>query len=157
MGKVCHKCGCENHFENVCGKIPFFRGRSKLHGHKTSVNELRQGLTSMSNSTKSVHNSTKSVNDNSSKTVPKQVVDIIDVINQNQSSGKNLRRSLELDTLSTTSQAMPQADASSVTQIFSNINVNGVIIRGKQDTGAEINAIPLNIYDQLNQKLKRKT
>ena len=25
-----------------------------------------------------------------SKTVPKQVVDIIDVINQNQSSGKNL-------------------------------------------------------------------
>ena len=29
MGKVCHKCGCENHFENVCGRIPFFRGRSK--------------------------------------------------------------------------------------------------------------------------------
>ena len=156
MGKVCHKCGCENHFENVCGRIPFFRGRSKSHGHKTSVNELRQGLTSMSNSTKSVHNSTKSVNDNSSKMVPKQVVDIIDVINQNQSSGKNLRRSLELDTLSTTSWAMPQADASSVTQIFSNINVNGVIIRGKQDTGAEINAMPLNVYDQLNQKLKGK-
>ena len=66
------------------------------HGHKTSVNELRQGLTSMSNSTKSVCNSTKSVNDNLSKMVPKQVVDIIDVINQNQSSGKNLRRSLEL-------------------------------------------------------------
>ena len=44
----------------------------------------------------------KFMSDNS-KTVPKQVVDIIDVINQNQSSGKNLRRSLELDTLSTTS------------------------------------------------------
>ena len=149
MGKVCHKCGHENHFENVCGRIPFFRGRSKSHGCKTSVNELRQGLTSMSNST-------KSVNDNSSKMVPKQVVDIIDVINQNQSSGKNLRRSLELDTLSTTSRTMPQADTSSVTQIFSKINVNGVIIRGKQDTGAEINAMPLNVYDQLNQKLKEK-
>ena len=30
MGKVCHKCGCDNHFESVCGRIPFFRGRSKL-------------------------------------------------------------------------------------------------------------------------------
>ena len=70
------------------------------------------------------------MNDNSSKTVPKQVVDIIDVINQNQSSGKNLRRSLELDTLSTTSWAMPQI-ATPATQIFSNIDINGVIIRGK--------------------------
>ena len=51
---------------------------------------------------------------------------------------------------------MPQADASSVTQIFSNIDVNGVVIREKQDTGAEINTMPLNIYDQLNQKLKGK-
>ena len=49
-------------------------------------------------------NSAKSVSDNSSKTVPKQVVDIIDVINHGQSSGKNLRRTLELDTLSTTSR-----------------------------------------------------
>ena len=101
-------------------------------------------------------NSTKSVNDNSSKMVPKQVVDIIDVINCNQSSGKNLRRSLELDTLSTTSWAMPQAASQPSTQIFSNIDVNVVIIRGKQDTGAEINAMPLNVYDQLNQKLNGK-
>ena len=50
---------------------------------------------------------------------------------------------------------MPQM-AAPATQIFSNINMNGVIIRGKQDTGAEINAMPLNIYDQLNQKLKGK-
>ena len=34
MGKVCHKCGCENHFESVCGRIPYFRRRSKLHGRK---------------------------------------------------------------------------------------------------------------------------
>ena len=58
-------------------------------------------------------------------------------------------------TLSTTSWAMPQV-ATPATQIFSNINVNGVIIRGKRDTSAEINAMPLNIYDQLNQKLNGK-
>ena len=92
------------------------------------------------------------MHDNSSKTVPKQVVDIIDIINHGQSLGENIRRSLELDTLSATSKAMPQA-ASSATQIFSNINMNGVIVRGKQDTGAEVDAMPLNIYDQLNQKL----
>ena len=50
---------------------------------------------------------------------------------------------------------MPQA-ASQPTQIFSNINVNCVLIRGKQDTGAEVNAMPLNVYDQLNQKLNGK-
>ena len=39
-------------------------------------------------------------------------------------------------------------------QIFSNIEIGGVLVHGKQDTGAEIYVIPLNIYDQLNQKLK---
>ena len=29
-------------------------------------------------------------------------------------------------------------------------------MHGKQDTGAEINAMPLNVYDQLNMKLNRK-
>ena len=29
-----------------------------------------------------------------------------------------------------------------------------MLICGKQDTGAEVNAIPLNVYDQLNQKFK---
>ena len=88
-------------------------------------------------------------------TVPKQVVDSIDIINHGQSSGENIRRSLELDTLSATSRAMPQV-ATSATQIFSNIEMNGVIVRGKQDTGAEVNAMPLNVYDQLNQKLNGK-
>ena len=102
-------------------------------------------------------NSTKSVSDNSSKMVPKQVVDIIDIINHGQSSGKNLRRSLELDTLSTTTSQKSQAATSQpVTQIFSNIDVNGALIRGKQDTGAKINTMPLNMYDQLNQKLNGK-
>ena len=95
MGKICHKCGHKNHFESVCGRIPYFRRRSKLHGRK-QVNELKQDPTVSANSA-------KSVSDNSSKTVPKQVVDIIDVINCGQSSGENHRRTLELDTLSTTS------------------------------------------------------
>ena len=38
-------------------------------------------------------------------------------------------------------------------QVFSNVEIDGVLIHGKQDTGAEINAMPLNVYDQLNQKL----
>ena len=38
-------------------------------------------------------------------------------------------------------------------QIFSNIEIDGVLICGKQDTGAEVNAMPLNVYDRLNQKL----
>ena len=146
MGKVCHKCGCENHFESVCGRIPYFRRRSKSHGRK-QVNELKQDPTVSANSA-------KSVSDNSSKTVPKQEVDIIDIINHGQSSGENLRRTLELDTLSATSRTMPQA--ASQTQIFSNIDMNGVLIRGKQDTGAKVNAMPLNVYDQLNQKLNGK-
>ena len=39
------------------------------------------------------------------------------------------------------------------TQLFSNIEIDGVLIHGQQDTGAEINAMPLNVYNQLNQKL----
>ena len=50
---------------------------------------------------------------------------------------------------------MPQV-ATSASQIFSNIDMNGLIVRGKQDTGAEVNVMPLNIYDQLNQKLNGK-
>ena len=35
--------------------------------------------------------------------------------------------------------------------------MNGIIVRGgKQDTGAEVNAMPLNVYEQLNQKLNDK-
>ena len=43
---------------------------------------------------------------------------------------------------------------SSPTQIFSNIEIDCMLICGKQDTGTEVNAMPLNVYDQLNQKLK---
>ena len=53
--------------------------------------------------------------------------------------------------MSTSSQEPVQ-----LTQIFSNIEINGVLVCGKQETGAEINAMPLNVYDQLNQKLEGK-
>ena len=42
----------------------------------------------------------------------------------------------------------------SPTQVFSNIQINGIPVKGKQDTGAEISIMPLNIFDQLNSKLK---
>ena len=49
--------------------------------------------------------------------------------------------------------ACPTAAVAQPTQVFSNIEIDSVLIRGKQDTGAEINIMPLNVYDQLNQKL----
>ena len=82
-----------------------------------------------------------------SNTVPKQVLDVVNLDNKGN-SGTNFQCHLELDTLSTTpmkSQPM---------QVFSNIEIDGELICGKQDTGAEVNAMPLNVYDQLNQKLK---
>ena len=79
----------------------------------------------------------------------KQVVDIVDMANSVDNICKGYRRQLELDTLST-SQVKP---VMSPTQIFSNIEIDGVLVWGKQDTGAEINAMPLNVYDQLNLKL----
>ena len=42
----------------------------------------------------------------------------------------------------------------SPTQVFSNIKINGVLAHGKQDIGAEQSVMPLNIFDQLNLKLK---
>ena len=37
-------------------------------------------------------------------------------------------------------------------QVFSNIEIDGVLIHGKQDTGAEVNTMPLNVYDQFESK-----
>ena len=53
------------------------------------------------------------------------------------------KRQLELNTLTMMSP----------TQSFSSIQINGIPIKGKQDTGAEISVMPLNIFDQLNTKL----
>ena len=78
-----------------------------------------------------------------SQTIPKQVFDIVDVANSVNNLSHNYKRQLELNTL--TSQAN--------TQSFSNIQINGVTVKGKQDTGAEICVMPLNIFDHLNSKL----
>ena len=55
------------------------------------------------------------------------------------------RKQLALDAMTSTSNLTS-------TSAFSNIQMNGVYVQGKQDTGAELNAMPLNIYDELKQK-----
>ena len=84
-------------------------------------------------------------------TVPKQILDVVNLANKGN-SGKTFQCHLELDTLST-STCQVTVPVKPPTQIFSNIEMNGVLVHGKQDTGAEINAMPLNVYGQLNQKL----
>ena len=84
--------------------------------------------------------------------MPKQVVDIVDLANSVDNLSRSYRKQLELDTLS----AEPPMSTPPPTQMFSNIEMDGVLVCGKQDTGAKINAMPLNVYDQLNMKLKGK-
>ena len=74
--------------------------------------------------------------------VPKQVFDIVEMANSVDNLSHCYKRQLELNTL-TMSQ----------TQSFSIIQINGILIKGKQDTGAEICVMPLNIFDQLNTRL----
>ena len=90
--------------------------------------------------------------DSCNNTVPKQVLDVVNLANSGNSSGKNFQHHLELDTLSTLTCPVTPVK-SQPTQVFSNIKIDGVLVCGKQDTGTEINAMPLNVYDQLNQKL----
>ena len=80
---------------------------------------------------------------NTSNTVPKQVLDLVDVANSVDDLSHYYKRQLELDTLTMMSP----------TQVFSNIKINGVLVCGKQDTGAELSVMPLNIFDQLILKL----
>ena len=70
-------------------------------------------------------------------------------------SGKNLQHHLQLNTLFTSTCQTP-VPVNSPIQVFSNIEMDGVLICGKQDTGAEVNAMLLNVYGQLNKKLDGK-
>ena len=88
-----------------------------------------------------VRNSTST---NVQNTTPKQVLDIVDMANSVNNLSHCYKRQLEMDTLTMTSP----------TQVFSNIQINGIPVREKQDTGAEISIMPLNIFDRLNNKLK---
>ena len=80
---------------------------------------------------------------NSPNTIPKQVLDVVDMAHLVDNLSHYYRRQLELDTLTMMSP----------TQVFSNVKIDGAL---KQDTGTEINVMPLNIYNQLNLKLKGK-
>ena len=84
------------------------------------------------------------------------MLDVVNIANSGNNSGKNLQHHLELDTISPTTCQTPVTPVKPPTQIFSNIEIDGVLVCGKQDTGPEINAMPLNVYDQLNQKLAGK-
>ena len=81
-----------------------------------------------------VRNSTST---NSQNTIPKQVLDIVDMANSVNNLSHCYKRQLELDTLTTMSP----------TQVFSNIQINRIPVKGKQDTGAEISVMPLNIFN----------
>ena len=86
FGKTCHKCGRNNHFVNVCGKIPYRRPfRSKLRERQTSVNELDQNCDSGA-SLMSIPNNSKG--DSYNVTVAKQVLDVVKLANSGSSSGK---------------------------------------------------------------------
>ena len=56
------------------------------------------------------------------------------------------RKHLALDAMTSTS------GESMSTSAYSNIQMNGVYVQGKQETGAELNAMPLNVYDELKPK-----
>ena len=131
-GSTCRKCNKPNHWEIVCSQVPPRRqNQNRGRGENRSlVNEVRNSSTSTS----------------SQNTIPKQVLDIVDMENSVDNLSHCYKRQLELDTLTTTSP----------TQVFSNIQINGIPVKGKQDTGAEISVMPLNIFDQLNSKLKGK-
>ena len=124
---TCRKCNKPNHCEVVCGQVPNRRpNRRRQSGEQSMVSEVR--------------NSTST----NAQTVPKQVFDIVNMANSVDNLSHCYKRQLELDTLTMTSS----------TQFFSNIQINGIPVKGKQDTGAEISIMPLNIFDQLNSKLK---
>ena len=138
QGKSCNKCGRLHHFETVCGMIPSRRSQSRPG---KAVNELNH------NNHDSLMSFSKTPeHENSMNTVPKQVLDVVNLANTGMNSGKNLQSHLELYTLSTSTRSTTPVKSQSM-QIFSNIEINGILVRGIQDTGAEINVMPLNVYD----------
>ena len=82
---------------------------------------------------------------NSTQTIPKQAVDIVDMANSVNVLRNTYKDQLALDAMTSVSELTS-------TSAYSNIQMNNVYARGKQDTGAELTAMPLNIYDELKQK-----
>ena len=114
--------------------------------HSSTLNELNQhdrgsSLTSIPMTPAS---------QNFSNTVPKQVVDIVDMASSVDNLSKSYRRQLELDTLST-SELKP---VTSPTQIFSNIEYRRCsCVKENRTLGLTLMQCQLNVYDQLNLKL----
>ena len=129
QGKSCNKCGMLHHFISVCGMVPTRINRSQSRPPGRLVNELNQNnydsLTSFPRN---------SEHENSTNMVPKQVLDVVNLSNSGINSGKNPQHHLELNTLSTTTCQTP-VPIKSPTQVFSNIEIDGVLTCGKQDTG----------------------
>ena len=122
-GSTCRKCNKLNHWEIGCGQVPK-KSSQRRPGDRSMVSEIQNSASI-------------------SQTIPKQVFDIVDVANSVDNLSHNYKRQLELNTLTSQSN----------TQSFSNIQINGITVKGKQDTGAEICVMPLNIFDRLNSKL----
>ena len=87
----------------MCGKIPKF---SQKHEH-TSVNELQEnGNASMM-----------------SHTMPKQIVDVVDLANSMDNLSKTYRKQLHLDMLEAELKSSVQGNP---TQMFSKIEIEGI-------------------------------
>ena len=135
-----------HHYAKVCGMVPVKRRQGN---HSSTLNELNQ----QSNGSSLTSIPVTPAPQNFTNTVPKQVVDIVDMANSVDNVCKGYRRQLELDIFKYFSS---KASDMSPTQIFTNIEIDGVLVQGKQDTWAGINAMPLNVYGQLNLKLQEK-
>ena len=61
---------------------------------------------------------------NTSHTIPKQIVDIVDLANSVDNLSKTYRKQLQLDTLKTE----PRSATQTATQMFSNIEIEGILV-----------------------------
>ena len=86
------------------------------------VNELHQN---QNNSLTSFPRTSE--HENSVNTVPKQVLDVVNLANSGMNSGKNLQHHLELDTLSTLTHSTTLVKSQPM-QMFSNIEIDGVLV-----------------------------
>ena len=87
QGKACNKCGRMNHFEVMCGKNPL-RKRSQSRPGRL-VNELNQNQNHDSG-TSLTSICDNSITDPGNFTLPKQVLDVVNLANSGNHSGKNL-------------------------------------------------------------------
>ena len=97
------------------------------NAHSSAMNELNANQHAIGPSMMSIP--AAPTPSNFSNTVPKQVVDILDMANFIDNISKSYSRQLELDTLGTSKKLKPTV--TSPTQIFSNIEKNGVLLWGK--------------------------